>query len=135
MDTTDRIVISGVEAYDGEYEIDITLEPLTNRELHTIKQISGLRLGEFQDAVRANDNDFYVALTVVALERAGKPKPILVDLLWDSAGAIKFNPDGEGGPPEEGVQKTPEQSSAAGAKKDSSSTSSEPDSASPETTP
>jgi hypothetical protein len=56
-------------ALDGEYELDPTF---TNWELHAIKQLSGITAGELQAAFAAGDNDLVVAVTMVALMRAGK---------------------------------------------------------------
>lgn len=76
--------------------------PFTNRELHLIKQIAGVRAGELFDAMEAGDNDLVVALAHLAIKRAGRNQPTL-DMLWDLApGEIEIiNPDAEanGGPP------------------------------------
>lgn len=81
----DKIVIEGIEAYNGAYDFDVS--SFTNRELHTIKRLSGIRAGELNEALAAGDNDFLVALTVIALQRNGKF--IDEDLIWDAeAGTI-----------------------------------------------
>jgi len=86
----DKIVIEGIEAYDGEYDFDATY--FTNRELHTIKRLSGIRAGELDDALGAGDNDVIVAMTVIALQRNGKF--IDEDLIWNAeAGRISYRPD------------------------------------------
>jgi hypothetical protein len=78
------IRIEGVPPYDGDYEIDMNM---TNRDLHTIKQVAGVRAGDLNDALEHRDLDLVVALAVNALRRAGKP--IDMDVLWDSeAGRI-----------------------------------------------
>jgi hypothetical protein len=62
--------------------------PFTNRELHAIKQITGVRAGEMQDALEAGDSDMIVALAHIAVRRSGANRPSLDDL-WDlEAGAI-----------------------------------------------
>lgn len=58
--------------------------PFTNRELHLIKQIAGVRAGELFDAMEAGDNDLVVALAHLAIKRAGRNQPTL-DMLWDMA--------------------------------------------------
>lgn len=101
----DKVVISGVPPWDGEYPFDGTFK---NRELRTIKQISGLRAGELVEALNAGDTDFMVALAAVMLQRAGKnPDP---EELWNAeAGAILYVGEAEdAGPPAEG---SPQESS------------------------
>jgi hypothetical protein len=90
-----QIKIEGVPPYDGEYELDMNF---TNRDLHTIKQISGVRAGDLNDALEHKDLDLVVALAVNALRRAGKP--IDMDVLWDSeAGKILLVADDDADPP------------------------------------
>lgn len=74
--------------------------PFTNRELHLIKQIAGVRAGELFDAMEAGDNDLIVALAHLAIKRAGRNQPTL-EMLWDMApGEIEIsNPEANGGPP------------------------------------
>ncbi len=83
----DRIIIRGTNAYDGEYEFDAST--LSNRELHLIKRLSGVRAGELVEALLAGDSDMLVALAAVAITRTGKP--LMEDLLWDAeAGTITY---------------------------------------------
>lgn len=83
----DKLVIDGIAPYDGSYEF--TLDGFTNRELHRIKKLTGLRAGEFEDAFSALDNDMVVALAVVILERNGQS--VRDDILWDAeAGGIRL---------------------------------------------
>ncbi len=77
----DRIIISGVDAYDGPYDFDPSF---TNRELHTIKRLTGVRAGELGDALEAGDSDLLVALAAIAIVRAGKQ--LDENLLWDAEG-------------------------------------------------
>jgi hypothetical protein len=65
-----KLKIEGVPPYDGEYDLDIAA--FTGTELHTIKQISGVRAGELQDGLQAGDYDLVVAFTVIVLQRAGQ---------------------------------------------------------------
>jgi hypothetical protein len=84
-----QIKIEGVPPYDGEYELDMNF---TNRDLHTIKQVAGVRAGDLNDALEHQDLDLVVALAVNVLRRAGKP--IDMDVLWDSeAGKITLAAD------------------------------------------
>lgn len=75
-----KVTISGVAPWDGDYDLD--LSRLTNRELHEIKKVSGVRAGELDDALSGGDNDVLVALALVAAARAGKMIP--ADRLWDA---------------------------------------------------
>lgn len=73
--------------YDGEYPFDI--EGFTNRELHRIKQLTGLRVGELQEAFEAGDNDVIVALAVIVLERSGRK--VEDQVIWNAeAGTIRL---------------------------------------------
>lgn len=86
----DQIAIDGIEAYDGEYEFDAGY--FTNRELHTMKRLSGIRAGELAEALAAGDNDVIVAMTVIALQRHGKY--VDEDLIWNAqAGKISYRPE------------------------------------------
>src|SRR5215203_1654 len=78
-----KLKFEGVhKAYDGEYEFDIGAG-FTNREWHIIKQIAGVRVGEFDDALSAGDNDLVVAIATIVLKRYGKE--VDADTLWDTA--------------------------------------------------
>jgi hypothetical protein len=83
--------IEGVPPLDGDYDLDITT--FTNRELHIIKQESGVRAGELEEAFSAGDNDLLVAITLIILRRAEKGEPAqLRDMIWDAAaGAVQID--------------------------------------------
>lgn len=87
-----KLKFEGVhKAYDGEYEFDIGAG-FTNREWHIIKQIAGVRVGEFDDALAAGDNDLVVAIATIVLKRYGKE--VDADTLWDTAaGTITMEVD------------------------------------------
>jgi hypothetical protein len=68
---SDKIQISGVNGYDGEYDFDPAA--LTKGDLRIIKQISGVRAGEMEEAAVAGDVDVVVAFAVIALKNAGHP--------------------------------------------------------------
>lgn len=116
MNRADKIVLSNVPPYDGEYELDVTY--LTNRELHTIKNLCGLRAGELDDALQAGDSDVIVALAVIALERNGKG-PVDANVIWDAEfGNLTFVPgEDDAGPPE--VPSGSDSSSATGSTRSS----------------
>jgi hypothetical protein len=65
-----KLKIEGVPPHDGDYDLDIAA--FTGAELHTIKQISGVRAGELQEGLTAGDYDLVVAFTVIVLQRAGQ---------------------------------------------------------------
>lgn len=63
-----KLKITGVPPYDGEYEFP---ESLNNDDYHLIKEISRVRAGELEEALKAGDIDVLVALVVIALQRQG----------------------------------------------------------------
>lgn len=74
-----KIKITGVTPYDGEYELPTS--GFTGRETNYIKRASGLRPGEYDEAMQALDPDVMLSFASVALQRAGHP----VDMqLWDA---------------------------------------------------
>lgn len=83
--------VKGVPPLDGDYDLDIT--SFTNRELHLIKQETGVRAGEIEEAFGAGDNDLLVAITLIVLQRAGKGDVAqLRDVVWDAeAGSVQFD--------------------------------------------
>jgi acyl transferase domain-containing protein len=107
----DKLTIDGIAAnLDGVYEFDFEelLDTLTNREIHQIKLISGVRLGELNDALNAGDNDLIIAFAVIILRRRGKR--IDEDMLWDAPAGTKIlldlddrqeQQEDAGGPPAE----------------------------------
>lgn len=75
-----KVSLTGLGVFNGEYDLDLGY--FTNRELHLIKQVSGVRAGEIAEALGAGDNDVLVALAAIAAKRAGKDVPL--DMLWDA---------------------------------------------------
>lgn len=75
-----KVVIEDLPGLAGEYELDVTA--LTNRDLHEIKQVAGVRPKEIADAIANWDNDVVVAFALCALRRAGRD--VSVDVLWDA---------------------------------------------------
>jgi hypothetical protein len=86
----DKLKVTGIsKLVDGEYEFDLAEmmslgEPgsLTNREGHRLKVMSGVRMGELEEALLAGDNDVLVALAAIVLERRGKR--VDENMLWDA---------------------------------------------------
>lgn len=85
----DVIRIKGVPPYDGDWPAD--LGRFTNRELSTIKKVSGIKAAQLQRALLDGDQDALVALTVVMLQRSGQYAVVAEELLWDAdSNAIEF---------------------------------------------
>ena len=68
----DRIVISGVRRYDGEYEFDLDGELMTTLEWRWVKKISGYLPMTIMDGWEGQDPDLFLAWAVIALSRAGR---------------------------------------------------------------
>lgn len=101
------VKISDVPPFDGTYSLD--LSTLNGRELHLIKQVSGVRGNELEEAMLAGDYDLLIALTLIAIERSGKVAPPASVLLDADVGHIVVDED----PAEvaqEGEQRPPESS-------------------------
>lgn len=96
MTVKDTLTIRGVAQIDGTYEFDLAEmltaghpASLTSREGHRIKTMSGVRIGELEEALEAGDNDVMVALAAIVLTRHGKRFD--ESLLWDAPmGAAEF---------------------------------------------
>lgn len=75
--------IDGLPPFDGNHPLDITY--FTNRELHTIKRLSGIRAGELEDGFGSGDTDLLLALAIIALQRDGFTiTKEMEDYLWDA---------------------------------------------------
>lgn len=119
-----KLIISGIPSMDGEYEFE-DFTTFSNRELHRIKKLTGLRLGEFQEAFASLDNDVLVGLAVVVLERQGKD--VDEEQLWDApAGGLVFDFETVENPTEGSIQTSSDS--------EDESTSSEPTSSGPSST-
>lgn len=111
--------IEGLAPFDGDYPVDLSY--FTNRELHTIKNLAGVRAGELEDAFKAGDNDLIVAFCVIALERNGKQMPReAVDVIWNAeVGKVSLvAEEDEESPP---VEAPPSEQSGSGAERSGSS--------------
>lgn len=91
-------------ALDGDYPFDV--ETLNNRDLHTIKEISGVRAAELEESFKAGDNDLTVAFCGIALQKAGKT--FSWDAIWNAKfGMIQFVVDDEAEDPLAEAPETP----------------------------
>jgi hypothetical protein len=79
-----KLIVKGTGLLDGKYDADFNLDMLTNGEVRVIKRLSGVRLGEIQEALRAQDNDVLVAFGVIWLTRAGKDPAMVEQVLWNA---------------------------------------------------
>lgn len=124
-----KIIITGIPGYNGEYDIDLSY--LTNKDLHTVKRIAGVRAGEIQAALDAEDNDLAVAFTVIALERNGKA--VHEDVLWNAkVGCIELQGDKKTEDEDDAVPPTPGLDESESERKPLSGETSAGDSESPE---
>lgn len=78
---------------DGTYPLDLT-DQFTYGETRTIKQISGARVLELNEAMTAGDSDVILALAKIALDRAGKDVPVDI-LLRAKIDSITLEPTAE----------------------------------------
>lgn len=121
-----KITVKDVPPFDGEYEIDKN-RLFNGDEWHLIKQVSGVRMGEFDEALEALDYDLLVAITAVNLCRHGKVtmKAALqaVEVLRGAElGSIKFDGEADAGPPAKPPATENEESAGTGDNSLSSST-------------
>jgi hypothetical protein len=125
----DKLVIAGIPPYDGTHDLDLGefLGSLTNRELHRIKVMSGVRAGELYEALVAGDSDLIVAFTVIVLERKGRR--VDEDLFWDapagSAIGLEMGKEEQLPPTEAAADQTLPLKTSGGASSDSTSESQE----------
>lgn len=123
-----QVIVSDVPDFDGEYNWDPDERGFNGHELHLIKKVSGVRLGEIDEALTAGDYDVLVSVAAITIWRAGKATKAnvgaLVELLLDAEGGkITFKKVGEEattGPP----SAAPSEEVSSGAANDSSELSS-----------
>jgi hypothetical protein len=85
------VKIEGCGYLDGEYPLDLNF---THRDFREIKQISGIRANEVQEALAAGDLDVVVAIAAISMRKNNKRYEM--DDLWDTeAGAISLEMDEE----------------------------------------
>lgn len=82
------LTIEDVPPWDGKYEFEDF--SFTQRELYTIKQLSGIRAGELVESLDANDSSAMVGIAVVILAR--NDIRVDVDDLWASTvGSLRLD--------------------------------------------
>jgi hypothetical protein len=67
-----QLTLKDTGGWDGVYTLEI--ETFNGREWHLIKDVAGVRMGEFDDAIAAADYDLIVAFATIAIVRDGKVK-------------------------------------------------------------
>ena len=128
----DKVVIQDVPPYDGEYDIDIGT--LTNRELHTIKKVTGLRGGELAEGLVTLDTDVFLGIAYVALQRHGQ-EPLAEVLYEATIGKIRLELGYDEVPPSTPQGKQNGKDDLPSAESASSGDDSKDDSESPENSP
>src|SRR5512146_1587205 len=127
-----KITLTGLPPFDGQFDLDFA-SPFTMRELHWIKEIAGVRVGELDEAGQKGDSDLLLAFTVIAAYRAGKVRKEQVkqfsEVLLDApADAIQAEdvPDVEddAGPPAQETPPASENGSSGNSEKSSPSSTS-----------
>lgn len=108
------ITLKGCGQYDGAFDLNMG-EPFNTGDLNIIKQISGVRAQELEEAFAAGDTDLIVALAVIALCRAGKATRRsavqAAESIWAAPdGGLKFDMTAE-----EAEARPPEPSASAAA--------------------
>jgi hypothetical protein len=86
----DKFIIRDVHPkVDGEYPFDAKelIASFTQQEWHLIKELAGVRRGEFYEALAANDNDLTVTIAYIVLRRNGIEGRRIIDMLWETTGA------------------------------------------------
>lgn len=122
--------IEGLPPFDGDYPFDY--ETFTNRELHTIKQLSGVRAGEIAEAFAADDNDLLLAFAVISIQRKQERRlsQNAIDVLWDAPAKkiqLVIPKEAEASPPEQTPPSSPDESESGNEKNDSSGSDSSSD--------
>jgi hypothetical protein len=77
-----KLKLEGVPPYDGEYQFDMSR--MTNRELHTIKRLSGVTAANIGQALEDGDNDVIVALMIIGVQRSGKFARVDENSVWEA---------------------------------------------------
>lgn len=106
-----KVRITDTPLLAGDYPIDFDF---THGEAHLIKKVSGLRGLEIDDGLVSGDTDLFLALGVVALERAGGVRgadqsDLIAELMRLKLGSIRLvedeedegDPDPKASPPPE----------------------------------
>lgn len=66
-----KITVKAGMAFDGEYELDLETRPLYGFDYHIIKVVAGVLPLQYDEALAGGDYDLMIALTVIAMFRAG----------------------------------------------------------------
>lgn len=87
--TQDKLIVAGLNGLDGEYDFSLislltigSPDALTGREVHNLKVMTGIRMGELEDALSAGDNDVMLGLAAIVMRRHGRT--FADDQVWDA---------------------------------------------------
>lgn len=68
----DRLLIRGVQPWDGDYPFDLDTEPFTYREWGYLKRFSGYLPLTIRDGIVGSDPGLLAALALIVLRRHGR---------------------------------------------------------------
>lgn len=102
-----RINVNGIPPYDGAYELDSNDPNFTNGELRAIKKETGIIASELGNAIVAGDQDAWVGVTMILLQRSGKFEVVLPQLLWDAPSSAITVEESEDEDEDEGASEDP----------------------------
>jgi hypothetical protein len=68
----DRVIVTGVPPFDGEFELDLSTRVFSTLEWRWIKKISGYLPLTIQEGLEGGDPDIFVVMACIALYRAGR---------------------------------------------------------------
>lgn len=78
-----RFTITGVDGVvDGVHDLDLD-KAFNGRELNLVKKVSGVRLGEMNEALAAGDYSLMLAFATIALVRLGRVNKELAMKAYD----------------------------------------------------
>lgn len=86
----DFVELQGAKPYDGRYPFDLDEDPLTNREWHWIKVLSGYMPLTLAEGYRGGDPDLLCAFAVLALVRARKIERDEAAAVFDRLGDLPY---------------------------------------------
>lgn len=113
----DRLRITGIQPWDGLYELDMDANELTTREWGWIKKYSGYMPLTVQQGLEGGDPELFACFALIALRRAGRLElpeiPGFMERLLDEGFGSKISLEAEEAetvvlpPPEKPSSNTP----------------------------
>ena len=68
----DRVIVTGIPPFDGEFELDLSTRVFSTLEWRWIKKISGYLPLTIQEGLEGGDPDIFVVMACIALYRSGR---------------------------------------------------------------